>query len=1049
MKRGVTSRGLLTLSMSVVMTILLLLCIGSANMVEASSGDGEVVYDPEMQVYLNPGSPVYDAGAGYIAVRYLTEGAHTANADRMSYLILSVPYSANTIDEDQILYYGKMFIHTGLGEEVDFSHGGTASFKFPQELDRSGWSKSYYVYIILEHVNGTNEVDYASRPYRIEAPGEPAICIPPSSVTVLNGNHVSFYIGTFGDSLKYQWQSRKDSSSAWANSERTGAKTSYLSFNPTGGLNNWQFRCVVTTDSGKQLISDTAVLTVLPKILDEPRSQDVRAFSTASYSVNAEGKAPLSYQWQSRKDSSSAWVNSGQNGAKSSELLVNAKYGLNGWQFRCIVTDADGNQSITETATLGVTLGIERKEEWYQEAPIGGTATFTVNANGKQPLRYQWQSRNPRTREWINSGQSGARTDTLSVAVKAGLNNYRFRCIVTDADGNTCISEEMCLAIAPKITKQPENVSVPVGSVARFSVEVMGSDRLIYQWQSRKDSSSAWTNSGQPGAGTATLSVNTNAGLNGWRFRCIVMDYYGEEEAFSKEVILTVLPKITAQPKNTSVTAGSTAKFTIGVTGKAPFTYQWQSRKNSSASWVNSGQSGAKTATLSVATNTGLNGYQFRCIITDAFGQKVTSETVTLTILPKITKQPEKQTIAAGSTATFSIRATGAGLTYQWQSRKDANSAWASSGQPGAKTNTLSVAVKAGINGWQFRCVVQDSNGKMLISDPATLTATKGKSALKVLIINFDPVINVNGKSVKQHALMEDWSDPYELAEQFAAKMEEVSYGNVRYEIVDTIELNEFPMSKDGRSYTASEYYTTLMKANKETNGLYWEYSGWKEFRDEEGSAFTFDYAKYFEKYNIFRRVNSGEIDEVWFFRGPMIGLELFESMMVGEDAFFINGDEMVVPGCKNFAVYGFNYERGLGEMLEDAGHRMERTMDTIFGDPNYNKDYSKYTEWEKFTAYDLVAPGHAGVGNVHFAPNSVEDYDWDNYTPVQSSCDTWYNYPNLSGSTKTVSCSDWGYGDTAAHHIWWFKHIPHFDGVNSKTGKYNNWWNYFLFEHL
>ena len=228
-------------------------------------------------------------------------------------------------------------------------------------------------------------------------------------------------------------------------------------------------------------------------------------------------------------------------------------------------------------------------------------------------------------------------------------------------------------------------------------------------------------------------------------------------------------------------------------------------------------------------------------------------------------------------------------------------------------------------------------------------TAMAEGDTYKVLLINFDPVFDVNGKKVKQHDLMEaidvkekfftKWNNPYDLADQFAEAMSEVSYGNVNYTIAETIELNELPADKDGIAYTAEEYYDTLIEACNATGGRYWSYPGLRD------SGFNFDYEKYFEKYDVYEKVNSGAIDEVWIFAGPIVGTTLFESMMTGEDAFWINGTPLKKEGCKNFVTYGFNYERGLGEMLEDAGHRTERTMDMIYGKPDYSKDYSEYND--------------------------------------------------------------------------------------------------------
>ena len=336
----------------------------------------------------------------------------------------------------------------------------------------------------------------------------------------------------------------------------------------------------------------------------------------------------------------------------------------------------------------------------------------------------------------------------------------------------------------------------------------------------------------------------------------------------------------------------------------------------------------------------------------------------------------------------------------------------------------------------------------------STGTASAAGKTYNVMIINFDPTFNVNGRVLKQHELasswndpnnqVTDWNNPYTLANQFAKDMSEISYNNVNYNIAEKIELNEMPRSTKIKKapYTKAEYYKTLMTAIKETGGAYWKYKGWKDY------GFTFDYDYYFTKYKVYDKVNSGKIDEVWFFAGPVLGVTLNETIMVGKDAFWVNGSPLV-KNCRNFVAYGFNYERGVGEMLEDAGHRQESIMNNLFGTPNYNKDYSKYNEWEKFTAYDKVAPGKAGVGNIHFAPNSTKDYEWGNSKSVSSFCANWLNYPVISGAAKKYTCSEWGNGDIRLHHKWWFKHLPHAAGKNIKTGFYNNWWTYFTLDYL
>ena len=344
--------------------------------------------------------------------------------------------------------------------------------------------------------------------------------------------------------------------------------------------------------------------------------------------------------------------------------------------------------------------------------------------------------------------------------------------------------------------------------------------------------------------------------------------------------------------------------------------------------------------------------------------------------------------------------------------------------------------------------------------------ASAAGKTYKVMIIKFDPEFNVKGQTIKQHELTSslndpydnimDWNDPDKLAKDFVKAMSEVSYGNINYEIKETIAINELPRSTKGPIYkNKQEYLDTLNAAIKEKGNLYYEYKGWQNL------GRCFDYEYYFLNNNVYDKINKGEIDEVWFFTGPCLGFELNESVMVGKQAFYVNGESIsgypYLKDRKNFIAFGFNYERGLGEMLEDAGHRQEFIMDNVMGAPNYKKDYSKYTDWEKFTAYQWGTPGKTGVGDVHHAPNSlsgeVNDHDWQQTNRVLSYCDNWYNYPDLSGAAREIGRDEWGGDDDdqfiLKHHKWWFKHLPHATGKNARTGYYNNWWIYYSLDYL
>ena len=92
----------------------------------------------------------------------------------------------------------------------------------------------------------------------------------------------------------------------------------------------------------------------------------------------------------------------------------------------------------------------------------------------------------------------------------------------------------------------------------------------------------------------------------------------------------------------------------------------------------------------------------------------------------------------------------------------------------------------------------------------------------------------------------------------------------------------------------------------------------------------------------------------------------------------------------------------------------------------------------------------YASVGNIHFSPNSEEDYDWLNKTYVESDWIDWRdNYPNLTGETVMTNYTAWcpsGQKSDSCrdHHRWWFSLFPHVEG-RTEDGYSNSWWDYLV----
>ena len=162
---------------------------------------------------------------------------------------------------------------------------------------------------------------------------------------------------------------------------------------------------------------------------------------------------------------------------------------------------------------------------------------------------------------------------------------------------------------------------------------------------------------------------------------------------------------------------------------------------------------------------------------------------------------------------------------------------------------------------------------------------------------------------------------------------------------------------------------------------------------------------------------------------------------MAGPGAFDINGG--VFPGVRTarpFAIMGFNYERGVAEMLHDLCHRTEATLARVYGGWDAG---ALTTTWARFAANVAQSNGRAGVGSCHYPPNATTDYDYDNPRVVQSDADDWLRYPALSGERRGVSRETWGGPDYHREYMrWWLRRLPHGDGT-SPDRKLNNWWAY------
>ena len=546
-------------------------------------------------------------------------------------------------------------------------------------------------------------------------PVAPSITSQPASLTVTAGATASFTVAASGTQpFTFQWQKNGAPVSGATSATYTTPAT-------TSADNGAVFQAAVTNSAGTTM-SSPATLTVnpnpvAPSITTQPASTSVTAGQTATFSVVANGTAPLSYQWQKNGGAIS--------GANSSSYTTPATTTAdNASTFIVVVSNSAGNAT-SAPATLSVNAAPVAPSITSQPASIsvtaGQTATFAVSASGTAPLTFQWSK---------NGGAiSGANSSSYTTpATSMADNGSTFSVAVSNSVGSAMSSSATLTvvagAVAPGFTTQPASRTVTLGQTATFSVVASGTAPLSYQWQKNGGNISGATS-------TSYTTPATVAGDNGATFRVVVSNSAGNATSSSATLTVQTPPSITTPPASKTVNVGQTAAFTVVAAGTAPMTYQWQK---------NGGNiSGATAATYTTpATVSGDDGATFRAVVTNAAGN-ATSSAATLTVQtgPSITTQPASRTVNVGQTATFTVAAAGtAPLSYQWQ-KNSVNVTGATS------ASYTTPATTASDNASTYRVIVTNMVGNAtsntanltvqtppsITTQPASATVTVGQTA--------------------------------------------------------------------------------------------------------------------------------------------------------------------------------------------------------------------------------------------------------------------------------------------------------------------------------
>ncbi len=194
-------------------------------------------------------------------------------------------------------------------------------------------------------------------------------------------------------------------------------------------------------DATANLEAATAALVPVDQlvIVTQPESYVGAIGSTADFAVEADGK-DLTYQWYYSNNNGKNFVKSALRGSTTNTLSVVLSAYRDGQQYKCVVTDANGE--MVETVVVTMRVAVPAQELVINKGPesftgvVGETATFTVEATG-EGLHYQWYYSNNGGKSFAKSTLPGATATSVEVVYKAFRAGQQYKCVVTDISGNT------------------------------------------------------------------------------------------------------------------------------------------------------------------------------------------------------------------------------------------------------------------------------------------------------------------------------------------------------------------------------------------------------------------------------------------------------------------------------------------------------------------------------------------------------------------------------------------------------------------------------------
>ncbi|MCC7373319.1 MAG: immunoglobulin domain-containing protein [Verrucomicrobiales bacterium] len=285
----------------------------------------------------------------------------------------------------------------------------------------------------------------------------------------------------------------------------------------------------------------------------------------------------------------------------------------------------------------------------------GDPAQFSVAASGTEPITFQWRHN--------GAPIPNATAAALHLASTALSDAGNYDVVLANIAGSvTSLVAQLSVAprpLPPSLSSQPANVSVTEGDPAQFSVSASGTEPITFQWRHN--------GAPIPNATTAALHLASTLLFDAGNYDVVLANIAGSVTSLVAQLTVAprpILPSLSSQPANVSVTEGDPAQFSVSSSGTEPITFQW---RHNNAPIPN-----ANAAALHLASTLLSDAGNYDVVLANVAGS-VTSLVAQLSVAPRplppsLISQPANVSVTEGDPVQFSVSSSGTEpITFQWR----------------------------------------------------------------------------------------------------------------------------------------------------------------------------------------------------------------------------------------------------------------------------------------------------------------------------------------------------------------------------------------------